>query len=69
MSRTLRQQPRRRRAYRSSPLYRHRVRVRWLVAQRFRTRNYLRRFGIVGGGASGIDLDQPIVIVKADSDE
>ncbi|SHF03316.1 hypothetical protein SAMN04487965_1211 [Microbulbifer donghaiensis] len=35
---------RRRISYRASPLCRHRIRVRWLLAQRTRLRNYLRRF-------------------------
>ncbi|WP_323845185.1 hypothetical protein [Microbulbifer magnicolonia] len=35
---------RRRVSYRASPLWRHRIRVRWLRAQRTRLRNYLSRF-------------------------
>ncbi|MFC6632712.1 hypothetical protein [Microbulbifer taiwanensis] len=35
---------RRRISYRASPLCRHRIRVRWLLAQRTRLRNYLHRF-------------------------
>ena len=30
--------------YRATPLCRHRVRVRWLLAQRIRVRNYLRKY-------------------------
>lgn len=30
--------------YRATPLSRHRVRVRWLLAQRTRVRNYLRKY-------------------------
>ncbi|WP_237067260.1 hypothetical protein [Microbulbifer guangxiensis] len=37
-------QPRSRRPYRASPLCRHRIRVRWLLAQRIRLQNYKRRF-------------------------
>jgi len=32
------------RSYRASPLCRHRKRVRWLLAQRTRLHDYLRRF-------------------------
>lgn len=45
MVRRTRKPQRRRRNYSSSPLYRHRTRVRWLQAQRIRVRFYLRRFG------------------------
>lgn len=44
MVRRTRRPQKRRRVARSSPLYRHRARVRWLQAQRIRVRNYLRRF-------------------------
>ncbi|MCW8127260.1 hypothetical protein [Microbulbifer halophilus] len=45
MARRICRKPQRRwRAYRASPLNRHRIRVRWLLAQRTRTRNYQRRF-------------------------
>ncbi|AOS95570.1 hypothetical protein AUP74_00093 [Microbulbifer aggregans] len=37
-------QSQRRRPYRASPLCRHRIRVRWLLAQRIRMRNYMRSF-------------------------
>ncbi|WP_346837226.1 hypothetical protein [Microbulbifer sp. SAOS-129_SWC] len=68
MPRTVRQRPRRRRPYRSTPLHRHRARVRWLVAQRFRTRNYLRRFGNVGS-AGEIDPEGALVPLQADIDD
>ncbi|MCX2778217.1 hypothetical protein [Microbulbifer thermotolerans] len=41
---------RRWRSYRASALCRHRNRVRWLLAQRTRLRNYLRRFAGFEGG-------------------
>ncbi|WP_250458675.1 hypothetical protein [Microbulbifer litoralis] len=45
MTRRIRRIPKRRwRSHRAGPHNRHRIRVRWLLAQRTRMRNYLRRF-------------------------
>lgn len=54
MARRIRTRPQRRwRSYRASPLNRHRIRVRWLLAQRTRMRNYLRRFRNPDGDGEG----------------
>lgn len=53
---------RRRTPYRASPLCRHRIRVRWLLAQRTRLRNYLRSFGdtdSANGDISAESSDRP----------